>query len=234
MHGLRRLRALLGAAAAAWAFAVHAGAPLVTDDANVVDAGTCQLESWVQAMHGVTQYLAVPACNAFGGIELGVAAAQTHADDGRSSQLQIQAKTVFVAHENRTFSLGAEAGAQRDTGAPHGSSAFQTYYAKGLASLYPADGLEFDLNLGAANTLGTGTYALAGAAVQYALVDRVQLLGEIYRDEPGRAKYEAGLRFVVIPDRLEAFISYGNRFGAASGDGWATAGVRLQSPVFLP
>ena len=75
-----------------------------------------------------------------------------------------------------------------NTGAPHGSSAFQIYYAKALASWYPRSDLEIDLNLGAANAFGSGTFALAGAAVQFAIVGNVQLLAEVFRDEPGRGR----------------------------------------------
>ena len=71
---------------------------------------------------------------------------------------------------------------------------------------------------------------LAGADVQYSPLDRMQLLGEIFRDEPGRAKYQAGIRFTVIPDRFEAFVSYGSRFAGRADDWWAIAGIRLQSP----
>jgi len=106
--------------------------------------------------------------------------------------------------------------------------------AKLLASWYPRTDLEFDFNLGAANVYGTGTFALAGAAIQYAVVPSLQLLAEIFRDEPGTGKYQLGLRYIVVPDRLEAYVSYGNRFNGPSGQWSAIVGIRVQTPAFLP
>ena len=108
------------------------------------------------------------------------------------------------------------------------------YYGKALASLYPSPQLEIDLNLGAAYFSGPGTYVVAGVAVQYMPIDRVQLLAELFRDQPGRSRYQAGLRFYVIPDRLEAYVSVGNRIGGASTDWWTIIGIRLQTAPFLP
>ncbi len=80
----------------------------------------------------------------------------------------------------------------------------------------------------------SGTFALAGAAVQYAVVTNVQLLAETFRDDSARWKYQLGARYIVIPNRFEAYVSYGNRFDAAPSQWSATIGIRLQTPVFLP
>ena len=125
-------------------------------------------------------------------------------------------------------------GGGRDTGAPHGSSAFQLYYAKALASWYPRSDLEIDLNLGAANAYGAGTFTLAGAAIQYAVINNVQLLAEAFCDEPGSTKYQVGARYIIVPDRLEAYASYGNRFNASSGQWSVIIGIRVQTGAFLP
>jgi len=230
------LRATCAASLAiAQAAYVHAGQPLVTDDAAIVADKTCQLEAWTRPSHDQHSYWLQPACNFGANVEVSAGAARVEPDDDAASSLvYMQLKTVPFARTESGWSFGALAGAVRDTGAPHGSSAFQGYYAKAVASWYPRDDLEFDLNLGAANQYGTGTFALAGAAVQLTVLDRLQLLAEVYRDEPGTAKYQAGVRWIAVPNRLEAFVSYGNRF-TRSADQWiVTTGVRLQSPAFLP
>ena len=169
------------------ASSVQAGQPLVTDDAAVVTAKTCQLEAWVRATHDGREYWAQPACNFTGDLELSVGGARVHPDEGEpASLIALQAKTVLWKRDDGVWSFGGLAGGARDTGAPHGNSAFQAYYAKALLSWYPSDDLEIDLNLGAANAYGQGTFALAGVAIQYAVVANVQLLAEVFRDEPGR------------------------------------------------
>jgi hypothetical protein len=214
---------------------VEAGEPTVTDNAVVVTPKTCQLETWAQSMHDGHEYWAQPACNFTGNLEFSVGAARVHPDTGESASVsQFQAKTVLLQRGEGAWSLGGSMAAARDTASPHGRSAFQTYFAKALASWYPRDDLEVDLNLGGANVYGSGTFALAGAAIQYEIIETLQLLAETYRDEPGRAKYQVGVRYIVVPDRFEAYVSYGDRFGAPSGRWLAIFGIRVQTPAVLP
>jgi hypothetical protein len=217
------------------ASSVEAAQPLVTDDAAVVAPKTCQLEAWTRSAHDGRDYWAQPACNFTGNLELAVGGARAKPDAGESSSLvQLQAKTVLFSLADGEWSFGMSAGGGRDTGAPHGSSAFQVYYAKALASWYPRSDLEIDLNLGAANAFGSGTFRLAGAAIQYTVISNVQLLAEAFRDEPGSTKYQVGARYIVIPNRFEAYASYGNRFNGPSDQWSAIIGIRVQTAAFLP
>jgi hypothetical protein len=229
------LSCLLGLTILAAASAADAAQPLVTDDAAVVAPRTCQVEAWVRSASDARDYAVQPACNPTGNLELAVGATRVRPDDDkRSSMVQLQAKTVLLPRNDGAWSFGVIAGALRDTGAPHGSSAFQAYYAKALASWYPNEDMEIDLNLGAANVYGSGTFTLAGAALQYTVTENLQLLAEMFRDEPGRGKYQVGVRYVAIPDRLEAYVSYGNRLNGPSSEWWVVAGIRLQTAPFLP
>jgi hypothetical protein len=215
---------------------LRAAQPLVTDDAAVVSYKACQLEAWIVATHGAREYWAQPACNFTGDLELTVGGARTDpSNEPSSSAVLLQAKWVpFSREEDRKWSFGLVGGAARDTHAPHGSSAYQAYYAKLLASWYPRDDLEVDLNLGMANVYGSGSFALAGAAIQYAIVPALQLLAEVFHDEPGPVRFQGGVRWIVAPERFEAYASYGKRFSLSS-DSWSVVvGVRLQTPAFLP
>jgi hypothetical protein len=231
-NGLARLLSLMLSVIPA---SVEAAQPLVTDDAAVVAPKTCQLEAWARSAHDGRVYGAQPACNFTGNLELAAGFARARPDAGESSSLvQLQAKTVLFSLADGEWSFGMSAGGGRDNGAPHGSSAFQVYYAKGLASWYPRSDLEIDLNLGAANAYGSGTFTLAGAAIQYRVIGNMQMLAEAFRDEPGSTKYQVGVRFIVVPDRFEAYASYGNRFNGSSDQWSAVIGIRVQTAVFLP
>jgi len=159
------------------------------------------------------------------------AGARTRDDDaGTGGFVVLQTKVVVPAAPDTRWTFGAVAGALRATDTPHGSSAFQSYYAKALASWRPAATTEVDLNLGAANVYGTGTFVLAGVALQQAVAQNVQLLAEWFRDEPGRSKYQIGIRSLFVPNRFEGYVSYGNRFDS-SRDWWTIVGVRVQFAV---
>ena len=230
---VRPLR-LLASCVMAAAPSAHAGQPLVTDDAAVVAPKTCQLETWAHRVHDAREYWAQPACNFTGNLELAVGGARTHPDAGESSGIvALQAKTVLFPRNDGNLSFGAVVGSARDTGAPHGRSAFQAYNARALISWYPRSDLEIDLNLGAANIYGSGTFAVAGAAVQYGVTENLQLLAEVFRDEPGPGEYQVGARYAVIPDRFEAYASYGKPFTGSAGQWSVIVGIRIQtSPLF--
>jgi hypothetical protein len=230
-----RRNSLLALAVVAAASSVHGAEPLVTDDAEVVTAKACQVEAWIRPMRGGREYWVQPACNFGGNLEVAVGGARFHPDGGESSSsILLQAKWVPFARDEGSWSFGAIGSAVRETGAPHGGSAFQTYHGRLLASWYPRDDFQVDLNLGVANAHEHGTFSIAGAAVQYALTSGAQLLGEIFRDEPGRTKYQAGVRWTVIPNRFEVYAAYGDRFSGSSRSWFATIGIRLQTPAFLP
>jgi len=226
---------LLALALIVSAVSAKAAQPLVTDDAAVVTAKTCQLEAWARSAHDGQEFWAQPACNFTGNLELSVGVAHATPDAAESSSIvQLQAKTVLFSLDDRGWAFGVSAGGGRDTGAPHGSSAFQLYYARALASWHPRSDLEIDLNLGAANAYGSGTFALAGAAIQYAITGNVQLLAEVFRDEPGSTKYQVGARYIIVPNRLEAYASYGSRINGSPEQWSGVIGIRVQTPAFLP
>ena len=234
MPSFRRTRAL-ALALATLALPAQAAQPLVTDDAAVVAPKTCQLEGSLRAARDGTLWAAQPACNFGGDLEWSAGLGQLAPDaDPSSTIVQLQLKSVLYRTREGVGSFGALGGALRDTGAPHGKSAFQGYYAKALASWYPRDGLEFDFNLGAANVRGSGTFALAGVAATGTVATGLQLLGEVFRDQPGPTKFNVGLRSIVVADRVEIYASYGNRFGHSGAADVVIAGFRLQSPAFLP
>ena len=223
---------IIALAVAAAPHALHAGEPLITDDAAIVAPHTCQLEAWYHRTHDGHEYWAQPACNLFGNLELEVGLARSYPDsDPVSSLIHLQAKTVLVPRDHGQWSFGLVGSADRDTGAPHGRTAFQTFNVSGLASWYPHDDLEIDFNLGASYQHGSGAFVFAGAAVQYEVVENLQLLGEIFHDEPGRAKFQVGVRGTVVKDRFEVYASYGNPFDASQW--FATIGIRLQTPELL-
>lgn len=72
-HTLTALRASLRSSLllclAAGSLHAHAARPMITDDARIVDAKACQVESWVKDNKGSTEYWAIPACNFTGNLE---------------------------------------------------------------------------------------------------------------------------------------------------------------------
>ncbi len=62
-----------------------AGAPLVTDDAAIVESKSCKLESWIDVSQDARAYWVVPACNFTGHFELSVGGARVNPDEAPRS-----------------------------------------------------------------------------------------------------------------------------------------------------
>lgn len=74
----------------------NAARPMVADDARIVDAKACQLESWVKKNRNSTEYWALPACNFTGNLELTMGGARTHDDTGtHTTDIVFQSKALF-------------------------------------------------------------------------------------------------------------------------------------------
>jgi hypothetical protein len=226
----------VGISLLACASVAQAGAPLVTDDASVIEAKSCQFEAWVNSARGARDYWAVPACNFSGNLELSLGMAGVNpAGEASSQQVVLQAKTVLARSDDGAWSVGAVGGVGRDNGPVQEGASSMAYYAKALLSLNPNEALEFDLNLGASNDFGAGTVLAAGAAMQYKFLPHTTALAEVFRNERGPGKYQVGLRYAFVPERFEAYASYGNRLGSAAGDSWwAVIGIRINTAPFLP
>jgi hypothetical protein len=91
------------------------------------------------------------------------------------------------------------------------------------------------LNAGAVRRpLTQDTAATWGIGSETRLNQRLQLIAETYGDSKSRGFYHLGLRFWVIPDRVQVDTTFGNRWGTETGERWVSVGLRLLSPAFLP
>src|SRR5262245_40877239 len=96
--------------------AAKAGAPLVTDDAEVIDAKSCQFEAWVTSGNSDRSYSAVPACNFFRNTELSLGFSGINPAEAQSTgQYVLQVKSQFAKRES-VWAVGAVAGVGRRSG----------------------------------------------------------------------------------------------------------------------
>ncbi len=73
-----------------------AGRPLVTDDATIVDARSCQIEAWFQrARDGASESWLLPACKLGGNLELTLGGARLRDNGQAASAALFQAKSVL-------------------------------------------------------------------------------------------------------------------------------------------
>lgn len=220
--------------ALAAAMDAHAGRPLVTEDASILDPKACQVEAWVQRedASGSRRTWLVPACNPWseGGAELSIGAARNR-EDGASfqSELVFQAKTLFRPTEKNDWGVGLVVGTLEH----RQLDGRRDWYATVPVSVSRLDDrLMVHANLGWLREQGSGRhFATWGLAVEGQVTERLTLLAESYGLHEGRPLYQAGLRFEAAP-RVLFDATVGNRFG--SGERFFSIGVHVETPPFLP
>jgi hypothetical protein len=216
----------------------HAARPLITDDARITEAKSCQLETWVRRNEGSSERWALPACNPTGNLELTLGGAMT-AEFGQThlTDTQVQAKTLFRKLETNGWGIGLAVGHLHHPREPQSRGVVSDLYGYVPASFsYANDKVVVHANVGALRSEDESRHRITwGTGAELQLQSgRVYLVPEIFSQGAGKPQYQAGLRFWVVPNRVQVDATYGDRFGAAQGGRWFSLGLRLLAPPFLP
>lgn len=224
------LRPTLVGAALLAANAAEAARPMVTDDARIVDAKACQLESWVRRNQDSTEAWALPACNFTGNLELTLGGALTReAGQTRTTDVQLQGKTLLKALDSNGWGIGFAAGTVRH---PHADS--RDWYAYVPVSVsFRDDTVIVHGNAGWLRDGEARQHRLTwGLGTEARLGERTWLIAEAFGQDQGRPYHQFGLRHWLVTDRVQLDATYGNRNGG--GERWWTLGLRLLTVPFLP
>ena len=215
----------------------YAARPLITDDARVVDAKSCQVESWVRRDHSHTEVWALPGCNFAGDVEFTLGG-QAREDGDSLTQLVMQAKVLLKPLESNGWGAAMTLGHVRHGGI-RGRKATRDFYLNvPISRSFLDDTLVAHGNLGWLHEGETSRDRTTwGLGTETRLNSRIYLVAEAFGQLSRESQYQVGLRFWVIPDRVQVDTTYGNSFGrAGSGNQarWFSIGLRLLSPAFLP
>lgn len=223
---------IAGPALASCAALAHANEPLATVAAAILDRGVCQAESWHRWSHaGGHEGWLLPACSVTGWLELAAGAARYREEDvGGHSLFLLRAKAVAYRDPDERFSLGFVGAVMRDGGHEARSSPFHEGVALGLVTFHsPERTLRVHMNGGIVYRRDDFTTGAWGVAAEYDVRDDWTLLAELFRDEPGRPKYQLGVRYVLVTDRVELFASGGDSLDRSAHGWFAKFGVRFQT-----
>ena len=226
---MKRLAPLLACLAAAPALA---GEPLATDDASILDRGICQLEAWHRwSTNGGHEGWAVPACSVTDWLELGVGLGRSRdREAGGHTLVLLQAKSVFLRDPDGRWSAGAVANVVRDGARESRRYGFHQSAALGLVTFNLLDDrLRVHANAGVVHDYQDYTTGAWGTAVEYDFAEDWTAMGELFRDGPGRPSYQLGVRYTLVTDRVELFLSGGDRLGGEGSSWFAKFGVRFQT-----
>ncbi|MNJ99157.1 hypothetical protein D3C87_169320 [compost metagenome] len=231
------LRTSLLLCLAAGSLNVHAARPMITDDARIVDAKACQVESWVKDNKGSTEYWAIPACNFTGNLEVSLGASAINQNGRTQNQgYVVQGKTLFKTLETNGWGIGLAFGSSLEPRSDTERHLLSSPYAYIPASFsFSNDRFVLHTNVGwlhdKPNNRDRATWGL-GSETQ--LSERTWLIAETFDQSAGKPFYQLGVRHWLVPDHVQIDTTYGNRFGSGSEERWISIGLRLLSVPFLP
>jgi hypothetical protein len=213
-----------------------AARPMIVDDARIVDAKSCQLEAWVRTNPDSRENWAIPACNFTGNLEVAVGGARLRDDDGtRDSVRIVQGKTIFRKLETNDWGLGLSVGAVRHPHEDGAGRATDPYVNLLNSHSFRDDRLVVHANLGLLREQEfRRNRVTGGVGAEFAMTQRAYLVAETFKQTAGRPEYQLGVRYWIIPNRVQVDTTYGHRFGHPEGGRWFSVGLRLLSPAFLP
>jgi hypothetical protein len=216
----------------------HAGRPMTTDDARMLDPKACQLETWVRSNRDSSEYWLAPACNPFGPFELAYTGAWTH-EDGAGTALTdnlVQVKAIVRPLDVNGWGWGISVGTDRHLHREAGNGWPGDAYVNVPVSLSLRDDeIVVHVNGGAVRRRDLhrdiGTWGL-GSEIR--VRDDFFFLPEAFGNDRGRPFYQLGLRYWIVKDQLEIDGTFGNRFVGDAAERWFTIGLHAQWPPFLP
>lgn len=216
----------------------HAARPMITDDARIVDAKACQLESWVKSNRNSDEFWALPACNFSGNLEVTAGAARTHIDQATHTTAQVlQGKTLFRTLETNSWSWGLAVGHIQHPDQRNRLGGDVYAYVPATFS-FRDDRVFVHTNLGWLREQQNGRHhATWGLGTEMQMTDRTWLIGESFGQNQGSPFYQVGVRHWLVPNHVQIDTTYGNRFGSGGVKGderWFSIGLRLLSMPFLP
>ena len=213
----------------------YAARPMLTDDARIVDAKSCQLESWVRDSKNVTEYWALPACNVSENLEVTIGGS-LEGDSGHSSfanelyQMKSIIQPIAINQTGYSIVLGNGRDPKRAM-----NRVIQDWFFNVPISYPYNDRLVIHTNLGMTHLTDEKTEKMNwGLSSEYNYNERVDLISEIFNQSSNSTYFQFGLRYWLIKNRAQIDTTYMNSFNHIGEDQSFSVGLRLLSLPFLP
>jgi hypothetical protein len=231
MHVVARRTLAIGAYLAS-ILPAHAGRPLATDNAAIVDADACQLETWTERTRSGHSSWVNAGCNPFGTTELSLGAARVAYGATSFAAQQWQIKQLLRAHDETQIGYAVALGGDRVRRAnQHG-----TFAATMITLPLAGEARLLHLNLGARHDRQDGqrhNHATWGAAFDVEAMPATRTSLESFGISGERANWRLGLRRELVLRHVQIDASVGSAIGRWRDSGVVTLGFVFASPAFL-
>lgn len=215
---------------------------MITDDARVVPAKACQVESWLRQNADSREFWALPGCNFTGNLELTIGGARQFPDEGEiASSSLFQAKTLFRPLTANSYGVGLAIGSVSHPAISSESNQISDWYFYLPASISLGNDTRiFHLNLGVQHEQELDRNKVTfGFGSEILLYQHLQMIAEVFGDQYAKPFYQIGLRYWLVPESIQIDTTYGDRFSNQSlqnapREEWFSIGLRLISNPILP
>ena len=209
---------------------------MITDDARVVDAHSCQLETWGIYNGSIGEYWFVPGCNFFLGMEisLGTMMSNELLDMNHTTsrwggrELVMGVKKVFKDLEVDGYSFGFALGNTYNF--KRSKHHNDVYFYIPISKSFFDNRLLLHSNIGykIKHVVAQEHIFAFGLGLEQQITQRLWILGESVYERLDTPKFQLGLRIWLLQDRIQLDGTYGNAF--KGGQSWVSLGLRFLGP----
>ena len=212
--------------------AALAARPFVTDDARIVDAGGCQIETFVkrQAKFGEREAWFLPGCNPWGNLEFTFGGLKIHNDaDGRASTVIAQGKTLLKPLQTDGYGMALTLGAARQSPFASAPASQWSPFLNLISSVsLHGDAAIIHANAGALDDRNTGMLRPTwGMGAEILVAPRLYAIVESYGQKGEKASRQIGLRYWIVPNRLQVDGTLGSQRSSPPAREWMSLGLRI-------
>jgi hypothetical protein len=221
---------LLSILCAGFSASAYAARPLVTDDARLTNAHSCQLETWMRSYQSGQELWALPACNLGENFEITLGGGSYHNRDNdyRTEDWVGQFKTLFKPLERNGWGIGFAAGKVMHPDIQPGPNQLgNTYFYIPVSFSFRDDDVVVHLNAGMLRDKQQARNKLnMGIGSEFKLTGPFKGVAEVFGDHTQAPFYQFGLRYSLIPEVLQIDGTFGQQVNGNSGTQWFSMGVR--------
>lgn len=204
----------------------EAARPLLTDDARVVDPGSCQVESWLVHQKGTGEAWSLPACSLGLRTEWAVGLRRRFGHEAVEVQGVVQVKRVLVDSEPGAWGAAFTVGSQGIGSDP------RAYINLPVTRVGSREEWLVHLNLGLLQgDNARGAARVWGWAGERLVARDLWLMAERHSPQPGQWQTQAGLRWWWVPGRLQVDATSGLQRDGPQSQRFFTLGLRW---IFTP
>lgn len=208
----------------------HAARPLVTDDARLTNAHSCQLESWMRSYQGGQELWALPACNLGENFEitLGGGTYRNRDDHYQTEDWVGQFKTLFKPLEPNGWGVGFAVGRVMHPDIQPGPNQLgNTYFYVPASFSWYDDAMIVHVNAGMLRDRQQARNKLnMGLGAEFQLGGPFKGVAEVFGDHTQSPFYQVGLRYSLVPDVFQVDGTLGQQVDGNRQTQWLSIGLR--------